>query len=99
MNLVERSSDKLRRRGNENWEEVVWVCGEARSVLRADLVLRSCGKLRRRRNEDWEEVVLVCGEARAVLRADLVGRSCGKLRRRRRIGRMLFGCAVRRELY
>jgi hypothetical protein len=35
---------------------------------------------------------------------NLVGRSCGKLRRRRvrsrgsmRIGRRLFGCAVRRE--
>jgi hypothetical protein len=24
------------RRFNEDWEEVVWVCGEARAVLRAD---------------------------------------------------------------
>jgi hypothetical protein len=38
MNLVGRFCGKMRafRSFNEDWEEVVRVCGEARAVLRAD---------------------------------------------------------------
>jgi hypothetical protein len=31
MNLVGRSCGKLRCRRDEDWEEIVWVCGEARA--------------------------------------------------------------------
>jgi hypothetical protein len=27
---------------NENWKEVVWVCGEVRAVLRADFLFNGC---------------------------------------------------------
>jgi hypothetical protein len=27
---------------NEDWEEVVWVCGEARAVLKADFLFNGC---------------------------------------------------------
>jgi hypothetical protein len=51
---------------SEDWEEVVWVCGEARAVLRADLVgeilwqVAAQTRVFRWFDEDWEEVVWVC---------------------------------------